>query len=162
MSYIEKGRYVPQQPNMYQGRQIILNSDRVLFNAKRDSVLLYADKSIGLNTAGTINFDTGQTKEGVNHNKFIVNSPNIHLGLIDGEQSPTEPAVLGNSLEEWLNDLIEMITDLLFFLTTRYTVFCPIIGPSAPGPNDISVFLNQLSDLRLAIKDIKSVTVKLT
>ena len=44
-----KQNYVPAQPNVYQGKQIVINSDRVLFNAKEDSVLVYADKSIGLN-----------------------------------------------------------------------------------------------------------------
>ena len=34
--------YTPIQPNAYQGKQIIINSDRVLFNAKEDSVLVYA------------------------------------------------------------------------------------------------------------------------
>ena len=45
--------YKPAQPNAYQGKQIVINSDRVLFNAKEDSVLVYADKSIGLDTNGT-------------------------------------------------------------------------------------------------------------
>ena len=62
--------YVPEQANQYQGRQIILNSDRILFNAKEDSVLMYADKSIGFCTNGTINFDTGLSST----NAFIVNS----------------------------------------------------------------------------------------
>ena len=35
--------YVPAQPNLYQGKQIVLNSDRILFNAKNDSILLFAD-----------------------------------------------------------------------------------------------------------------------
>ena len=32
-----KQNYVPAQPNVYQGKQIVINSDRVLFNAKEDS-----------------------------------------------------------------------------------------------------------------------------
>ena len=38
--------YIPQQPNVYQGKQVIINSDRILFNAKDDSIILIADKYI--------------------------------------------------------------------------------------------------------------------
>ena len=66
--------YVPAQPNVYQGKQIVINSDRVLFNAKNDSILLFADKSIGLNTQGSINID--------NKGLFVVNAKKeIYLGI---------------------------------------------------------------------------------
>ena len=91
----QKKKYVPEQPNQYQGRQIILDSDRILFNAKADSVLIYADKSINLNTQGTINFDTASG------GKFIVNAPLIQLGMVEksfnGKKSqPHNSAVLGD------------------------------------------------------------------
>jgi hypothetical protein len=73
----QKKKYVPEQPNQYQGRQVIINSDRILFNAREDSVLIYADKSINLNTQGTINFDTSSG------GKFIVNAPLIQLGMVE-------------------------------------------------------------------------------
>ena len=75
--------YKPAQPNAYQGKQIILNSDRILFNAKNDSVLIYADKSINLNSQGTMNFD--------NEGLFVVNSNNeIYLGL-KGKKGDKKP-----------------------------------------------------------------------
>ncbi len=150
--------YVPAQPNAYQGKQIVINSDRVLFNAKEDSVLVYADKSIGLDTNGTINFDTG-TDEAIN--RFVVNSPNIHLGLIDGQNPPTEPALLGDKTEKWLNDMLLFLERLIQFLATRYTVTVPLVGISAPGPNDISGLMSSINDLRTSIEDIKSKNVKL-
>ena len=39
--------YIPQSPNTYQGNQVIINSDRLLFNAKTDSILLFSDQAIG-------------------------------------------------------------------------------------------------------------------
>ena len=150
--------YKPAQPNVYQGKQIVINSDRVLFNAKEDSVLVYADKSIGLDTNGTINFDTG-TNESVN--RFVVNSPNIHLGLIEGKNPPTEPALLGDKTEKWLNDMLIFLERLIQFLATRYTVTVPLVGISAPGPNDISGLMSSINDLRTSIEDIKSKNVKL-
>ena len=150
--------YVPAQPNVYQGKQIVINSDRVLFNAKEDSVLVYADKSIGLNTNGTINFDTGNTK---NINRFVVNSPNIHLGLRDGNKPPTEPALLGDKTQEWLENMLAFLEQILQFLASRYCVTVPLVGISAPGPNDISGLLGEINELRNALEDIKSKNVKL-
>ena len=40
--------YIPTDPHLYQGKQVIINSDRLVFNAKDDSILLYSDKAIGL------------------------------------------------------------------------------------------------------------------
>ena len=66
--------YIPAQPDIYQGKQIVINSDRILFNAKNDAVLTYADKAIGFSTEGSINFD--------NKGVFVINSKeNIYLGL---------------------------------------------------------------------------------
>ena len=101
--------YIPEQPNIYQGKQAIINSDRILFNAKNDSILLFSNKAIGFSTNGNFHFDTGGTEE----NKFIVNAPNIYLGLQDNGNYPIEPALLGDRTEEWLNDLLDMITELM-------------------------------------------------
>ena len=89
--------YVPEQPHIYQGKQVIINSDRLLFNAKTDSILLFSDKAIGFSTNGSFNFDTSDKKD----SKFIVNSPNIYFGLKDGDL-PTEPVILGHKFQEWM------------------------------------------------------------
>ena len=39
--------YSPDAPSVYSGKQVIINSDRLLFNAKNDSILIIADQSIG-------------------------------------------------------------------------------------------------------------------
>ena len=147
--------YQPAQPNAYQGKQIILNSDRILFNAKNDSVLIYADKSINLNSQGTMNFD--------NKGLFVVNSKDeIYLGLKLGKV-PTEPALLGNKTDAYLQDMLNLIQDLVLFLAAEYKVTVPLLGLSAPGPNDISSFLNTIQTLKSEgrLKDIKSKKVKL-
>jgi hypothetical protein len=151
-------QYIPKQPNIYQGKQVIINSDRLLFNAKDDSILLFADKAIGFNTKGTINFDTGQSED---NNKFIVNAPNIHLGLKGGKNSPTEPALLGDKTEEWLDRLLTFLdTKLLNFLQSGYTSNCAYAGPGAKIPVDPTL-KRELSSLRKDIKNIKSKNVKL-
>ena len=150
-------KYIPKQPNIYQGKQVIINSDRLLFNAKDDAILLFADKAIGFNTKGTINFDTGQSED---NNKFIVNAPNIHLGLKGGKDSPTEPALLGDKTEEWLDRLLSFLdTKLINFLRAEYKSNC---GYSAPGgQGGFAILKQELKSLRKDIKNIKSKNVKL-
>ena len=100
--------YKPDNPDIYQGKQIIINSDRILFNAKKDSILCFSDKAIGFSTNGSIHFDTSNRDD----NNFIVNSPNIYLGLDYRDDLPKEPAVLGDSLEDLLNEILDIIQNL--------------------------------------------------
>lgn len=140
--------YTPEQPNAYQGRQIILNSDRLLFNAREDSILMFADKSIGLNSPGSIHFDTGENPK---KSYFIVNSPNIYLGMEGNTNTefPKEPAVLGFKLVEYLNDVLDIIESLYMFLLVEYTVTAPKeAGESAPGENDMTGEFKQVDLLR--------------
>ncbi len=95
-------KYVPKIPSEYSNPQIILNSDRILFNAKKDSIFLFADKSIGLASKGTINFDI--------ENYLIINSKKNYLGL--NSTNEEEPAVLGGQLKDFLNDLMDLLEDV--------------------------------------------------
>ena len=106
--------YIPKPVNQYKGAQAIINSDRIVFNAKEDSILLYSDKAIGFNTRGSIYFDTSDSID--NDSKIVINSPKIYLGLkknIDADTLPTERAVLGTALRDWLNRLIDEIIEIL-------------------------------------------------
>jgi hypothetical protein len=89
--------YKPEFP--YLGNQIIINSGRVTLNSKDDSIFLFGKKAIGFSSAGTINFDSDD--------KFIVNSPQIYLGL-----DSVEPLVKGNQLELILNDILDSLNNL--------------------------------------------------
>ena len=102
--------YTPDAPNTYQGKQVIIDSDRLIFNAKADSILLFSDKAIGFSTNGSFNFDTSDKQD----SKFIVNSPNIYFGLKEGDL-PTEPVILGHKMQEWMigDDLTEGLLDVL-------------------------------------------------
>ena len=147
--------YVPAQPNIYQGKQIVLNSDRILFNAKNDSILLFADKSIGLNTQGSINID--------NKGLFVINSRSeIYLGL-KGKEAPTEPALLGDKTGTYLKDILTLIQELTVFMASEFKVTVPMVGVSAPGPNDIGSFIQKISYMKSdgRLGQIKSKKVKL-
>ena len=98
--------YIPEPSHRYRGAQVIITSDRLTFNAKNDSILLYSKRDIGFSAEGSIYFDTNKKSESINSSKFIVNSPEIYLGLQDEgadiNKLPVERAVLGNSLRIFL------------------------------------------------------------
>ena len=131
--------YKPIPPDLYHGNQVIINSDRLLFNAKNDSIFLFS--------------------------KFIVNSPNIYLGLDSKGNIPTEPALLGNLTEEWLNDILEMIEGLIDDLTMKVSYMTTFPGsPTAPNPANVgmlSLRKQQINLLKKSIKNIKSKNTKL-
>jgi len=161
--------YTPTPPNLYQGKQVLINSDRILFNAKDDSILLFSDKAIGFSTKGNIHFDLGlginETKNGNNRNKFIVNSPNIYLGLQDNGSLPNEPALLGNETQTWLNDLLALIDDILDDILSKVSFVTTAPGsPTAPNPNNFPVLQlrkGEIERLSRALEEIKSTNTKL-
>ena len=152
--------YKPDAPGIYQGKQVIINSDRLLFNAKNDSILLFSDKAIGFSTNGSFHFDTTNLDE----NKFVVNSPNIYLGLNNDGNFPTEPAVLGDKMEILIEDILDMVDGLIDDITTKIIFISGI--PGTPGGTCANApMLNRtrrdIKGLKNQIKDIKSKTTKL-
>ena len=102
---IEIGK-IPDRPFAYQGKQVIINTDRVVLQSKKDSVLVFANDSISFSCNKSIHFDTGDT------GYFIVNTPKIVLGLKENDKLPTEPVLLGETTERWLKDLLEALDEL--------------------------------------------------
>lgn len=130
--------YKPEFP--YIGEQIIINSGRVTLNSKDDSIFLFGKKAIGFSSAGTINFDSDD--------KFIVNSPQIHLGL-----DSVEPLVKGNQLELILNDILDILNTLgskLLFARDSNGVFLTSVITAS------TILVADIKRLKPLIKDIKS------
>ncbi len=92
--------YKPQDVNSYTGRQIVLNSGRLVFNSGEDSVLVFADKSILLASNGSVNIDA--------ENHFIVNTPKIYLGV--EAKNEKEPILLGDSTYQLLKNLLKKLS----------------------------------------------------
>ena len=66
-----------KSPETYQGKQVIITSDRLIFNAREDSIFA-ADSTIAFSTNKDFHINTSDGSNG----KFAVNSPKIHLGLV--------------------------------------------------------------------------------
>ena len=143
--------YIPQSPGTYQGNQVIINSDRLLFNAKTDSILLFSDKAIGFSTNGSFHFDTSSDK---NENKFVINSPNIYLGLEFDNSYPTEPAVLGDQLEDALNRMLTLISGILDDIEYKvgYIVTTPG-GPTGLNPANAPILAQRRREIQIIKQD---------
>ena len=154
--------YIPKSPSEYQGNQVLLNSDRLIFNAKSDSILLFANETIGFSANGSFHFDTGPEKD---ISKFIVNSPNIYLGLEFDNTLPTEPAVLGNELQEILEDILDMIDGLIFDIQYKvsYIVSPPgeVTGVNPANESMLRVRKIQLQSIKDSLENMKSANTKL-
>ena len=161
--------YKPDAPGIYQGKQVIINSDRLLFNAKDDAILLFSSKVIGFSTNGSIHFDTSDKKGGDDASKVVINSPNIYLGLkreFGEDKYPTEPAVLGDYLGDiWLSDMLEMMEGLIDDLITKVAFITTAPGaPTGPNPANkamLSLRKQQIQDLKSNIQYFKSEITKI-
>ena len=142
--------YTPDAPNIYQGKQVIIDSDRLIFNAKTDSILLFSDKAIGFSTNGSFNFDTSDKTD----SKFIVNSPNIYFGLKDGNL-PTEPIILGHRMQEWMigddltEGLLDVLEDILDMIGNEISYIAPPAGPTTPNATNIIPLQRRISKLNI-------------
>lgn len=90
---------------IYKGNQVIVASGRIVFNAKDDAVLIFAKKTIGFSSAGSIHFNSDDM--------MVVNSPKIYLGL-----DAKENLVKGKKLKKYLSDLNSVLIKVATALST--------------------------------------------
>ena len=126
----------PFYPNDYQGKQVIINADRLILNARQQltqetkdaantfeggDIHLFTHNFIGLSTNGSVHINAGDgTEKDESKCYFVVNAPNLFLGLDDGKEYPVEPAVLGNKNQDWQDKLLDFLQELLKKLSDDY------------------------------------------
>jgi len=96
----------PTPPSQFTKPQVAINSDRVVINASSDSILLSAEKSIGLSTNGSVNIDA---------KSHYVSSNDIRLGSIKA----TQPVLLGNETIDIMLELAYAIRSLANMLEVQ-------------------------------------------
>jgi len=107
----------PTSPDKFAGEQIILNSGRLLFNSKEDSILFSSKKTINLNAVDSVNIDAPKT---------ILQSDEVYLG----DKNASEPVILGN---KFLTDMSKLLTQLIALGTAlQVPVGTPV--PFVPHP----------------------------
>ena len=124
----------PTNVGQYEGNQIILNSGRLVFNAKSDSILALANKSIQLSCGETLGVDAKQ---------IVLTADKVYLGSSEGiEGTKIQPVVLGENLNFLLGDIAAFLGTLsIAFKTATYTTQTPI------GPTQVPITsLNAIAD----------------
>lgn len=106
----------PDSPNSFSGEQIILNSNRLIFNSKTDHILLSSAKSINLNSIDSINIDSPKT---------VLQSNSVLLG----DKNASEAVILG---DKFLTDFSKLLSNLIALSTALQT---PIGTPAPFVPN---------------------------
>jgi hypothetical protein len=141
----------PVNASQYEGNQIILNSGRLVFNAKHDSILLLASKTIQLSCGETLGVDAKQ---------ISLTADKVYLGSSDGiEGSKIQSVVLGENLNFVLEDIAIFLQTLdIAFKTAVDSNGAPIVSLQAIA-SDAETLSNDLLNI-VNGKNLLSKTVK--
>lgn len=136
----------PINPGLYEGKQILINSGRLVFNSTNDHILLSSNKSINLNSQSGLNIDT---------NVATFQTQNIYLG----SKNATEPLLLGNKTVDLLRELIVNLQAFMQVASTQVSTPAGTpLGPLNAVANNMSLILQNLDATYLTsgIGDIRS------
>ena len=143
----------PIAPSVYSGgSQIILNSDRITINSKKDEVLIYGTKNVDLNSNQSIHLNA---KKYI-HLHIDQNNPNsqVLLGTNKNGTVPTEPVLLGGKTHDLLLEMLNAMTTLAGFLASATVpttegaiavVDCNMAGEQLL--NDVSTLIDKLGTI---------------
>ncbi len=118
----------PVATEVFDSEQVVINSGRILFNAKSDNILLSSFDTINLNSLNSLNVDTPKT---------IIQSREIYLG----DKYATEPVILGNTFLTDFEDLLKKLVKMSKSLTTPIAEFPPKKPVATLIPDAMGVLL---------------------
>lgn len=173
----------PIVPEVFDGKQIILNSGRLIFNSKEDGILGFSNGPIDFSTLNSFgvsakqslnlysptivigrNGEQGKTKNITLTGQDIylqnetgytaIMSKGIELGVSDKQ----EPAVLGDTLEDILSDLMQSISDLSSVVIAIATTPVAIVTPGTPTPQ---AYATQASRAAQVLSTLATLSIKL-
>ena len=129
----------------YFNSQIIMNSDRIVLNSKKDEVMIFATTNVEINTNNIINLNAVE--------RVHLNTNTVFLGTINN-QLPTEPLVLGNKTADLLEALVDSLYNFGAALST--VIGSPEGAPSIDINNAANSLLNDLDKITDNIDGILS------
>ena len=133
-----------------EGNQIILNSGRLVLNAKSDSILALANKSIQLSCNETLGVDAKQ---------ISLTADKVYLGSSEGTN--IQPVVLGENLNFILGDIAVFLQTLsIAFKTATDSNGAPIVALQTIASDAETVsndLLNIVNGKNLLSKTVKTV-----
>ena len=132
----------PISTKEFDSEQVIINSGRILFNAKDDNILLSSFDTINLNSLNSLNIDTPKT---------IIQSKEIYLG----DKYATEPVILGDRFLDDFANLLNSITNLCTALSVPIAAYPPVTSV-APLPIEAGKLFIQTQNMIGKIRSYKS------
>jgi hypothetical protein len=136
----------PILPGVFTLPQVIINSERVVLNAKTDSVLISAQKSVGLLSNESVNIESKQ---------ICISGNEVKLGGTEAEQ----PVLKGNETVTLLKQMATEIRNIAKSLETIQTYLNGVPTPDATiqpvaqlATNNLNKILSRLNDDVTGIK----------
>lgn len=151
-TFDSKSKYVIPKLN---GDQIVINTNRLILSSKYGEIYHYAKKRYAVVTDSDYTVDAHQQIVLNTNTKTVINSPAIYLGEYD---ITDEPAVLGQTLANWLYDLCNWIADHTHWYKHSHVD----AGTESPSQTQIPVQIQKLFALRDRIHTILSRRVFIT
>jgi hypothetical protein len=136
-------------PKTFTSPQIILNSTRIILNAKTDNVLISGQQSVSLSSIKSINIDAPKT---------IIQSSNIFLG----DSNAVERGVMGDTLYNKLDVVLESLITLVRVLEVQQLWPGGLAAPDGGMMTTSSTVKSQLTNIKTTLTEILSKTVKTT
>jgi hypothetical protein len=140
-NYLSYKNNPPTEPSQFSGKQILINSGRLVFNSSTDHILLSSNKSVNLNAVEGVNIDTTIT---------TIQSKQVKIG----SKNATEPLLLGNKTINTLNNLIDNLNSFVIICTTL--VSTPPGTPLVPLNAAATQLSQQLLKIQGNLEKLKS------
>ena len=136
------GKKAPEVPNKFSGRQIILASDRLLLNSRKDSILLLSNNSVHL-SATNVNIDTTENT--------VIASSKVYLG--SAEPLLVQPAMKGRTTEKLLSDILTYLQQLNVALSAANAMGAPVVSLNGFATAN-QAFIGALSTMGITSEDV--------
>ena len=136
-------------PKTFTSPQIILNSTRIILNAKTDNILISGQQSVGLSSIKSVNIDAPKT---------VIQSSNIFLG----DSNAIERGVMGDTLYNKLDIVLESLITLVSVLEVQQLWPGGLAAPDGGMMTTSSNVKAQLTNIKTTLTEILSKTVKTT
>ncbi len=128
--------------NEYGGNAVMIASDRIVFNARKQEIIGFSKEGIGFSSEKGISLDGKQVVEFESEQK-------ISLGI-----NAIEPILLGKKTMNWLNDLCQILMDITKAIQSQ-------THPTGTGPSGIPINAGDFATAYANLNSLKGDITKL-
>lgn len=133
----------------YNGNQVILTSDRLIFNAKEDNVFITAKKDLSISVGGSVHINVGPSSGG-SGNTYLLNAPRIQFGL-----GSVQPVPKGDDLIKVINQTLQALAKLASSLTTAVGIGVGTVNEASVNAAGAAL-QGDISNITSLVKNINS------